>query len=103
VLIIGFLGYINLTGNRYSEGFGEESSAAGRLVLWQAGAFIALDNPLFGIGEGKFIEYSQLYSSEVEQSNVVRIENVLGKAVLVYWPFSDWMIFKNNQPVLAAP
>lgn len=79
VLIIGFLGYINLTGNRYSEGFGEESSAAGRLVLWQAGAFIALDNPLFGIGEGKFIEYSQLYSSEVEQSNVVRIENVLGK------------------------
>ena len=30
-------------------------------------------------------------------------ENVLGKAVLVYWPFQDWMILKPNQAVLAAP
>ena len=30
-------------------------------------------------------------------------ENVLGKAVLVYWPFRDWMILKPNQAVLAAP
>jgi len=30
-------------------------------------------------------------------------ENVLGKAVLVYWPFKDWMILKPNQAVLAAP
>ncbi len=29
--------------------------------------------------------------------------NVLGKAVLVYWPFKDWMILKPNQAVLAAP
>lgn len=30
-------------------------------------------------------------------------ENVLGKAVLVYWPFKEWMILKPNQAVLAAP
>ncbi len=30
-------------------------------------------------------------------------ENVLGKAVLVYWPFKDWMVLKPNQAVLAAP
>ncbi len=30
-------------------------------------------------------------------------QNVLGKAVLVYWPFKDWMILKPNQAVLAAP
>jgi signal peptidase I len=30
-------------------------------------------------------------------------ENVLGKAVLVYWPFKNWMILKPDQAVLAAP
>jgi signal peptidase I len=30
-------------------------------------------------------------------------ENVLGKAVLVYWPFKDWMVLKPDQAVLAAP
>ncbi len=30
-------------------------------------------------------------------------QNVLGKAVLVYWPFKNWMILKPNQAVLAAP
>ncbi|OGO06328.1 MAG: hypothetical protein A2Y92_05510 [Chloroflexi bacterium RBG_13_57_8] len=78
VLIVVFVLYINITSNRYSQGFGEESSATGRLYLWQAGAMIAMDNPLFGIGQGKFTEYSQLYSSEVEERSRVRIETVLG-------------------------
>ncbi len=30
-------------------------------------------------------------------------QNILGKAVLVYWPFKDMMILKPNQAVLAAP
>ena len=31
------------------------------------------------------------------------IKNVLGRAVVVYWPFSDWTVLKSNQAVLAAP
>ena len=30
-------------------------------------------------------------------------KNVLGKALVVYWPFADWKILKSNQAVLAAP
>jgi signal peptidase I len=30
-------------------------------------------------------------------------QNILGKALVVYWPFKDWMILKPNQAVLAAP
>jgi signal peptidase I len=30
-------------------------------------------------------------------------ENVLGKALVVYWPFTDFMIIPSHQPVLAAP
>ncbi len=30
-------------------------------------------------------------------------DNVLGKALVVYWPFADFMIIPSNQPVLAAP
>ncbi len=30
-------------------------------------------------------------------------ENILGKALVVYWPFSDFMIIHQNQSVLAAP
>ena len=29
-------------------------------------------------------------------------ENVLGKAVVVYWPFADWQLLKSNQAVQAA-
>lgn len=42
-------------------------------------------------------------SSDSHSWSFLPIENVLGKAVLVYWPFSDWMVFTNDQPVLAAP
>ena len=31
------------------------------------------------------------------------IKNVLGRAVVVYWPFSNWMVLKSDQAVLAAP
>jgi signal peptidase I len=30
-------------------------------------------------------------------------KNVLGKALVVYWPFADFMIIRQNQFVLAAP
>jgi signal peptidase I len=31
------------------------------------------------------------------------IKNVLGKALVVYWPFANWMVLKSGQAVLAAP
>jgi signal peptidase I len=30
-------------------------------------------------------------------------QNILGKALVVYWPFTDFMIIRSHQPVLAAP
>jgi signal peptidase I len=30
-------------------------------------------------------------------------QNILGKAILVYWPFSDFMIIQTHQSALAAP
>ena len=30
-------------------------------------------------------------------------KNVLGKALVIYWPFADWMVLKSNAAVLAAP
>lgn len=78
VITVSFLLYINITNNRYSRGFNDESSAAGRLVLWKAGIMIALDNPVVGIGQGRFMEISQLYSGDVGSSAVPGAEGVLG-------------------------
>ena len=30
-------------------------------------------------------------------------KNILGKALVVYWPFANFMVIRSNQPVLAAP
>jgi O-antigen ligase len=77
VLVVAFLYYIDMRGNRYSQGFAEEESAAGRLVLWQAGARIALDYPLLGIGEGRFQEISVSYSEAVNP-DVMNIQDAAG-------------------------
>jgi len=31
------------------------------------------------------------------------VENILGKALVVYWPFAKFMIIPSHQPVLGAP
>lgn len=31
------------------------------------------------------------------------VENVIGKALLIYWPVADWMVLESNQAALAAP
>lgn len=42
-------------------------------------------------------------SSDSHSWSFLPIENVLGKAVLVYWPFSDWKALNGNHAALAAP
>jgi signal peptidase I len=42
-------------------------------------------------------------SSDSHSWGSLPIENVLGKAVLIYFPFSEWEIFESDQAVLAAP
>jgi O-antigen ligase len=67
VMGVAFLYFINTSDdNRYSQTFGEETSAAGRLVLWQAGVKVACDNPIFGIGRDKFEEESLKYASVID-------------------------------------
>lgn len=66
VAALGFLIFVNSSSeNRYGQGFGEESSATGRLVLWQAGLNVALDNPIMGIGHDRFEEASLAYASVI--------------------------------------
>ncbi|MBU2610677.1 MAG: signal peptidase I [Chloroflexi bacterium] len=42
-------------------------------------------------------------SSDSHSWGLVPLENVVGKAVLVYWPFDNWMLIKHDQLVLATP
>ncbi len=30
-------------------------------------------------------------------------DNVLGKALLIYWPFSDWKVLKSDQAIVVSP
>lgn len=88
VLCAAFIVYVDMKENRYSQGFSEEDSAASRLVLWQAGAKIAVDYPVLGIGSGGFKEMSQAYMSSVEYDpEVVDVEGVLG----VEQPHNDFL------------
>jgi O-antigen ligase len=88
ILVAAFLYYSDIKGNRYAQGFADDSSAAGRLVLWQAGLNIALDNPLFGIGYSRFEDVSQGYASDIDPA-LMEIQNagaVLGEA-----PHNDFL------------
>ena len=65
ILAASFLFYNEVRQNRYTQDYTEDKSAAGRLMLGQAGLNIALDSPLLGIGRDKFKEVSFEYASTI--------------------------------------
>jgi signal peptidase I len=42
-------------------------------------------------------------SADSHQWGFLPEENVLGKALVIYWPVADWMVLSTDQPVSAAP
>jgi O-antigen ligase len=85
-----FLVFVNTQDNRYSQGFGDDSSATGRLVLWQAGLKVAMDNPILGIGPGNFKEASSAYASTIDKA-LMKHETGAGRALGVYEAHNDFI------------
>jgi O-antigen ligase len=88
ILCVSFVIYTDMKQNRYSTGISNETSAAGRLVLWQAGAQIAMSSPILGIGGRDFEKVSRAYTSKVEvNTSVIQAQDVLG----VQQPHNDFL------------
>ena len=86
---VSFVFWTEFRENRYSQGANEDSSASGRLVLWEIGLNIALDNPLIGVGHRRFTELSPGYASEVSEETLSRQDAayVIGR----YEPHNDFL------------
>jgi O-antigen ligase len=79
VLIVAGFAYVQISGSRYSKGFGEDTSSTSRLALWQAGAKIAMDYPVFGIGQGRFEKVSLNYASGIHIDSMPEVVGILGQ------------------------
>jgi O-antigen ligase len=85
-----FLVFVNTQGNRYSQGFGDDSSATGRLVLWQAGLKVAMDNPILGVGASNFRAASSAYASTID-ATLMKHKTGAGRALGVYDAHNDFI------------
>jgi len=62
-----------------------------------AGVWTVPNGQLFVLGDNRN------NSADSHAWGFLPMENVLGKALMVYWPFAKFMIIPAHQPVLAAP
>jgi len=71
LLLIATIAMTGILENQYLGGrsaSGQQESTMSRKILWQAGLGISADNPILGIGGGRFREVSVQYTSSVDQS-----------------------------------
>ena len=97
-----FLYWSDFQNNRYTQDASSDSSAATRPVLWEAGLEIALDNPILGVGHGRFKELSPEYVSRIDRSLLERQD--AGSALGVFEPHNDflnvWLSFGTGALIL---
>jgi len=90
-LLVGYLGTSDMLGQAYLGGRserGQEGSSVARAILLQAGVAIAIDNPIFGIGGGRFKEVSPEYAYKVDEA-------LIGWEANRYWTYRT---LGNDEP-----
>jgi signal peptidase I len=82
-------GVVSINGGRLEEPYIAEAP------LYD-GSWVVPEGNLFVLGDNRNA------SSDSHSWSFLPIDSVLGKAVLVYWPFSDWLVIPDEPAVLAA-
>ena len=87
ILVFPMLENTGLIGDRYFRDASDDQSARSHEALWAVSLAIALDNPVFGIGNEHFEEVALDYMGQLSFSN----ENVSASDAEGQRPHNDWL------------